>query len=233
MMKNNFSRILLGVGFIAAAVLLVVDQLQLFDFQIGFTTIIFTVIFAALFIKGLFDRSIYLSVFSLAFLAILYSKKLHFASMLSPMMILFVALLVSIGLSLLFTKSIKPKVVINGDIGENTIDENSDDIVIDYRMGDTSRYVHSQHLKSITINASMGDVNVYLDDAQAAGDRVNVNMSASMGDVDFFIPLSWQVENHLNATLGDITVKGKSNGGGPTLVLRGKANMGDVTINYI
>ena len=79
----------------------------------------------------------------------------------------------------------------------------------------------------------MGDVNVYLDDAQAAGDRVNVNMSASMGDVDFFIPLSWQVENHLNATLGDITVKGKSNGGGPTLVLRGKANMGDVTINYI
>lgn len=109
MMKKNFSRILLGVGFIAAAVLLVVDQLQLFDFQIGFTTIIFTAIFVALFIKGLFDRSIYLSVFSLAFLAILYSKKLHFASMLSPMMILFVALLVSIGLSLLLPKVLSQK----------------------------------------------------------------------------------------------------------------------------
>lgn len=233
MMKRSFSRILLGIGFIAAAVLLVVDQLNLFDFKFGVMTIVFSAVFIVLFIKGLFDRSIYLSVFSLAFIAILYAKKLHFAHMLSPMMILFVALLVSIGLSLLFTRSFKPKIVIDKEIGDSFSNENADNIVIDHRMGDTSRYVHSQHLKSIRINASMGDVSLYLDDTKAAGDTVNVNLSASMGDIELYIPLSWQVENHLSTTLGEVTIKGESNGGGPTLVLQGRANMGDVTVNYV
>lgn len=232
-MKKSFSRILLGVGFIAAAVLLVVNQLNLLDFRLGFMTIILGIIFLALVIKGLIDRSIYLTVFSLAFLVITFSKELHIEKMLSPMKILFIALLVAIGLSLLFTHSFRPKVIIDRELGDSTIEENSDNIVIDQHMGDTSRYVHSQNLKSIQINTSMSDVNVYLDDAKAAGDRVDVMLNASMGDVELFVPLSWQVENHLRTTLGDITFKGESNGGGPTLVLQGKSSMGDVTINYV
>lgn len=233
MMKKSFSRILLGVGFIAAAVLLVVNQLNLLSFRLGFMTIILGIIFLALVIKGLIDRSIYLTVFSLAFLVITFSKDLHIEKMLSPMKILFIALLIAIGLSLLFTHSFRPKISVNKEIGDTTVEENGDNIVIDHRMGDTSRYVHSQHLESIQINASMGDINVYLDDAKAAGDRVDVNLNASMGDVTLFVPLSWRVENHLRTTLGDITIKGESNGGGPTLVLQGKANMGDVEINYV
>lgn len=46
-MKNNFSRILWGVGLLAAAVLLVVSQLGLLSFKIGFWMIILTVIFVA------------------------------------------------------------------------------------------------------------------------------------------------------------------------------------------
>ena len=60
-----------------------------------------------------------------------------------------------------------------------------------------------------------------------------MNLTASMGNVNLYIPLSWELENQLSVSLGNVIVKGKSNGGGPTLVLKGRANMGNVVINYI
>lgn len=115
-MKNNFSRILWGVGLLAAAVLLVVSQLGLLSFKIGFWMIILTVIFVACLIKGLLDRSIYVSVFSIAFLVITYAGPLGIKKLLSAWMILFIALLVSIGLSLLFKRSVKPTITIQNHL---------------------------------------------------------------------------------------------------------------------
>ena len=63
-------------------------------------------------IKGLLDRSIYVSVFSIAFLVITYAGPLGIKKLLSAWMILFIALLVSIGLSLLFKRSVKPTITI-------------------------------------------------------------------------------------------------------------------------
>ena len=100
-------------------------------------------------------------------------------------------------------------------------------------VGDSSRYIHSQNLQSINLEASFGNANIYLDDAKAAGDTVVLNLTASMGNVNLYVPLSWQIDNQLSISLGNVIVKGKSNGGGPTLVLKGRANMGNVVINYI
>ena len=88
-------------------------------------------------------------------------------------------------------------------------------------------------MQSITLDASFGNANIYLDDAKAAGDTVILDLTASMGNVNLYIPLSWELENQLSVSLGNVIVKGKSNGGGPTLVLKGRANMGNVVINYM
>jgi len=251
-MKNSFARILWGVGLIAAAALLVISQLGLLSFKISVWTIILTVIFVACLIKGLLDKSIVVSVFSIAFLVITYAGPLGIKKFLSSWMILFIALLVSMGLSLLFKKD--PEIVIkksfhwNDDDDSDDADtetkvthhhvqdviEDGDNIVINQKMaGDSSRYIHSQHLQSITLDASFGNANIYLDDAKAAGDTVILNLTASMGNVNLYIPLSWELENQLSVSLGNVIVKGKSNGGGPTLVLKGRANMGNVVIHYI
>lgn len=235
-MKKNLNRILWGLGLIAAAVLITVDQLHLLTFQLGVMTIIWTIIFGACLIKGLVDRNIYLSVFALAFLVIVYSGPLHIQHLLSVWMILLIALLVAMGLSLLFTKSLKPKITIEKNFrisGDDSRNDSADNIVINQKIGDASRYVHSQHLKSINITTSIGDISVYLDDAQAAGNTVNVNLNSTMGDITLFVPLSWQIDNQLNTSFGNVTIKGQSTGRGPTLVLRGRSNLGDVTINYI
>lgn len=251
-MKNSFARILWGVGLIAAAALLVISQLGLLSFKISVWTIILTVIFVACLIKGLLDKSIVVSVFSIAFLVITYAGPLGIKKFLSSWMILFIALLVSMGLSLLFKKD--PEIVIkksfhwNDDDDSDDADtetkvthhhvqdviEDGDNIVINQKMaGDSSRYIHSQNLQLINLEASFGNANIYLDDAKAAGDTVVLNLTASMGNVNLYVPLSWQIDNQLSISLGNVIVKGKSNGGGPTLVLKGRANMGNVVINYI
>lgn len=79
--------------------------------------------------------------------------------------------------------------------------DNGDNIVISEKMSSTSRYVHSQHLETVTVNVSMGDVNVYLDSAKPAGDEVVANINMSMGDIIFiFQPLGELIIN-LNINL--------------------------------
>lgn len=250
-MKAKWGRIVWGVGFIAAAIFLVVDQLNLLPVAIGFWSIFWTVIFAASLITSLFNKNLYGSIFSIAFLLIVYAKPLHI-EVLSPWTILLVALLASIGLSLVFRKSFKPTVIINGErvnanwsdlkndhsfkadnvMTDTSFGVDSDNVVISEKMSDASRYVHSQNLKTITINSTMGDIDVYLDDARAAGDEVIVNINSSMSDIALYIPKDWQVVNNLQGGFGDVEID-YSKADGPKLILQGKQNMGDLGVHHI
>ncbi len=250
-MKAKWGRIVWGVGFIAAAIFLVVDQLNLLPVAIGFWSIFWTVIFTASLITSLFNKNLYGSIFSIAFLLIVYVKPLHI-EVLSPWTILLVALLASIGLSLVFRKSFKPTVIINGErvnanwsdlkndhsfkadnvLNDTSFGVNSDNVVISEKMSDASRYVHSQNLKTITINSTMGDIDVYLDDARAAGDEVIVNINSSMSDIALYIPKDWQVVNNLQGGFGDVEIY-YSKADCPKFILQGKQNMGDLGVHHI
>ena len=96
-MKAKWSRIFWGVGLIAAAVFLVIDQLHLLPFTIGFWAIFWTVVFAASLITSIINKNLYGSIFSIAFLLIIYAKPLHIAA-LAPWTILLVAFLISAGI---------------------------------------------------------------------------------------------------------------------------------------
>ncbi len=112
-MKAKWSRIFWGVGLIAAAVFLVIDQLHLLPFTIGFWAIFWTVVFVASLITSVINKNLYGAIFSIAFLVIVYAKPLHISA-LSPWTILLVAILVSAGISLIFRNSFKPTIIING-----------------------------------------------------------------------------------------------------------------------
>ena len=129
-------------------------------------------------------------------------------------------ILISAGISLIFRKSFKPTVIINGkkvdanwsDLKNKTFDSDnvitdssfgvdSDNVVISGKMSEASRYIHSQNLKTVTIDSTMGEVSVYLDGAKAAGDEVIMNDNTSMCDVNGYIPSGWQVENNMQNSL--------------------------------
>lgn len=249
-MKAKWSRIFWGVGLIAAAVFLVIDQLHLLPFTIGFWAIFWTVVFVASLITSVINKNLYGAIFSIAFLVIVYAKPLHISA-LSPWTILLVAILVSAGISLIFRNSFKPTIIINGKkvnanwsdlinknfkadnvITDNSFGVDSDNVVISGKMTEASRYIHSQNLKTVTIDSSMGDVSVYLDDAQAAGDEVIMNINTSMCDVDVYIPSDWQVENNMQNSLSDVDID-HSKGTGTKLILQGRNTMGDLTVKHV
>lgn len=249
-MKAKWSRIFWGVGLIAAAVVLVIDQLHLLPFTIGFWAIFWTVVFVASLITSVINKNLYGAIFSIAFLVIVYAKPLHISA-LSPWTILLVAILVSAGISLIFRNSFKPTIIINGKkvnanwsdlinknfkadnvITDNSFGVDSDNVVISGKMTEASRYIHSQNLKTVTIDSSMGDVSVYLDDAKAAGDEVIMNINTSMCDVDVYIPSDWQVENNMQNSLSDVDID-HSKGTGTKLILQGRNTMGDLTVKHV
>ena len=117
-------------------------------------------------------------------------------------------------------------------LNDTSFGVNSDNVVISEKMSDASRYVHSQNLKTITINSTMGDIDVYLDDARAAGDEVIVNINSSMSDIALYIPKDWQVVNNLQGGFGDVEID-YSKADGPKLILQGKQNMGDLGVHHI
>ncbi|MCH3997434.1 MAG: LiaF-related protein [Lactobacillus amylovorus] len=249
-MKAKWSRIFWGVGLIAAAVFLVIDQLHLLPFTIGFWAIFWTVVFVASLITSVINKNLYGAIFSIAFLVIVYAKPLHISA-LSPWTILLVAILVSAGISLIFRNSFKPTIIINGKkvnanwsdlinknfkadnvITDNSFGVDSDNVVISGKMTEASRYIHSQNLKTVTIDSSMGDVSVYLDDAKAAGDEVIMNINTSMCDVNVYIPSDWQVENNMQNNFSDVDID-HSEGTGTKLILQGKNTMGDLNIKHV
>lgn len=116
---------------------------------------------------------------------------------------------------------------------DTTSSDSGDNIVISEKMSSTARYVHSQHLETVTVNVSMGDVDVYLDSAKPAGDEVIANINMSMGDLNFYIPTSWRVDNRLERKFVDFTIDGDQPTNGPILVLQGRANMGDITVKRV
>lgn len=249
-MKAKWSRIFWGVGLIAAAVFLVIDQLHLLPFTIGFWAIFWTVVFVASLITSVINKNLYGAIFSIAFLVIVYAKPLHISA-LSPWTILLVAILVSAGISLIFRNSFKPTIIINGKkvnanwsdlinknfkaddvITDNSFGVDSDNVVISGKMTEASRYIHSQNLKTITIDSTMGEVSVYLDDAKAAGDEVIMNVNTSMCDVNVYIPSDWQVENNMQNNFSDVDID-HSEGTGTKLILQGKNTMGDLNIKHV
>lgn len=258
MSRTHSKRIILGLALLLAAVFLVLDQLHLVALHVGFWSVVWTVVFAVGAIFSLMNKSISGTVFSIAFLLIIYAKPLHIQAIV-PWTVLVAAALISVGLNMLFKRNFKPNVVVNGkkvnvnwsDLKNLKYEVNSDkngkksqttvesndgeNVVISSKMGDVSRFIHSKNLRSVSVNSSMGDVKVYLDDAKAAGDVVYANINVSLGDVTFYLPGNWKVRSNIDSGFGEISIpdRPKKDSDGPTLILQGKSSMGDLTVKYI
>lgn len=246
-MKPKVSRVFWGIFFLACATFVVLNQMGIWTYKLGFWAVVGSIIFLLTLIDGIINLRITESVFSIAFILMIFAQPLHITKLV-PWTLLLAALLISIGLGIIFRnrfhtvvyahKKIKnfndKRKSISDNIFTNTVsNDKGAHVVINQTMSDTSRYIHSKELEDITIKAKMSDINVYLDDAEAKGDLVTLNLDTLMCEVTIYLPLSWQIDDQTASGLGAINIYGQSNGGGPTLRLLGKQSMGNISIKYI
>lgn len=248
-MKNAVYRIFWGIFFLACAGYAIASQLGVLHYQLSFWSILGTIIFALSLIDGLLNLRIFETIFSIAFLLMVYAGPLHITRLV-PWTILLAALLIAIGLNILFRNRFHTVVYANKRMRqlrrkrENFFDnfftnaaasDNSSHVIIEQRLSDSSRYIDSRELESIDVTGRMSDISLYLDKAQAASEEVDMHLDLSMSSLTIYLPLSWQVENNLASTFAfdDLEIDGSSNGGGPTLVISGRTSMSDVKIEYV
>lgn len=101
-MKKKHTSTIWGIILIGVAVILVLSQLGLLgNIKVGLWTLLLTALFVITLIQGIFHISFSGILFSIAFLYIIYDDYLGITA-LTPWTVLVVALLGSIGLSMIF-----------------------------------------------------------------------------------------------------------------------------------
>lgn len=227
-----------GLLFIFAAVLIVLNQ---FVFISGINTfdIVLTIIFGGIIIKSIMRLNFWGILFPIAFLCILYSKEWHMTGF-TPWPVLLTALLLSIGLSMIFKNHnycFYHRHHINGSSGfsQNIIDEQDGKVVnCSGSLGEFTKYVKSDDFKRANIKCSLGEMQVYFDNAIMASNKADIYLDVSLGNAGLYIPKSWNVVNDLNVFLGNVEDNySNSDPASPTVTIHGKVSMANVEINHI
>lgn len=234
-----------GLFLILAAIFAVGSQFGAFH-GFGFWTIAATVLLAAIFIEGLIRLNFFGILAPAAICYALYSGPLHWPQINFWLLIL-AAVLASSGLEVLFGRwhhrhwhdCCGHHWHGSGD-GEcfqsNTEDIDSDSPTAKVSFGSSSKYLHSQNLKSGRFAVSFGELDVYFDQVQLCPEGAEVLVDCSFGEMKLFLPRSWQVTDHLHANLGavqDDVRREAANPSAPRLTLTGSTSFGNIEIHYI
>lgn len=148
--RFRFSNLFWGLLLILMAVFMILSKMGLIK-GISVWSVFFTVVFGALLIRGLIKRSFPSIFFSIAFLCIIYDEQLGITA-LTPWTVLLAALLLSIGMEILFHKKRSyRKFVTFGD----------DDVIDAQTRGDSD----NKHVFGINIDIERDD------DKEANDDR--------------------------------------------------------------
>lgn len=233
-----------GSFFILGAGLLVASRLGWISAQFGFWQLLTGIFLLAIVIFSVAHRTISGTVFGLAFLAILFAKPLGITA-LAPWTILGVALLVTIGLSLILNPHnyFKTKFYSyrsnqnnhwNGQATTERMTTDEAETTVRVNMSSSIRYLQSQNFTHARIDARLGNVKLYLTDVRLAPTGATIDVSASLSGVELYLPKDWPVKFALANNLADIDEKGQHlPGNGPTVVIQGNLSLSGLVIYYV
>lgn len=211
------------------------------DPGIGVFRLLIGILLAAVMIKSIISVSIEGICFSAAFLIIVFSEEIGMPPV-SPFRILLAALLLSLGLNLIFGNQLRKmrknrRESYRGIEGyEQVVDnETCDHIEVRLKFGSIVKYVESDNFVSGDLSASFGALTVYFDNAVIQNASAEVYADASFGEIKLFIPKAWKVENTITSNFAGVNEHGSTQWTeeGKILYLRGNVNFGAVEIYYI
>jgi hypothetical protein len=113
-------------------------------------------------------------------------------------------------------------------------DEDSDEFQVAAVMGGKKFCCHAEHLRSGTVIASMGGVDIDLRDATLDPAGANLELKATMGGVQAVVPDTWAVEVNSVAVIGgvdtDVTAPEDLPDDAPRLFIDAVTRMGGVLV---
>lgn len=230
-----------GLFFLLSGVFVIFSQLGFFG-TIGVASVLVSILLLAIMIKSLIRRE-WVGIFvPLAFLYMIYSAPLKLIAI-SPWILIASALLISIGMSIIFKKKWhnygQSNKWCNHDWDNHAhvnekIDANNPYAGVS--MSSSSIYLHADNLQGGHFNCNLGTLEVYFDEVKMSGDSVELFLDCNLGTIKMYIPRDWSVTENLNLNLADVKYKTRfapRSEGAPGITLTGSVTLGDVQIFYI
>lgn len=237
MRRGRLKSIVWGLLLIVSALFIVLSVMGYID-NVGPVKTIFTILFAGIAITSLIDLNFFGVFFPMAFVGMIYDSRLGIEK-LTPWPILGIALLLTIGFSLIFKKKEhffhknysegRDEYLIDMD------DENGEVINCKAEFNESVKYIHSKNLKKINVKSTFGGVKLYLDGSEIPSKSAGLDLDVSFGGVELYIPKDWDVKIHGAASFGSIVEKNHAsiNDISPVLHLTGSVKFGGVEITYV
>lgn len=233
MKKKN---ILWGSLLILTAIFIFVNKLGYFE-EISLIKIIFTAILIGLMVTSIIHVNFAGILFPAAFICIMFEEEWRITQ-LTPWPVLAIALLGSIGLSMIFKNYHIPLCHYDRskNDGFNEVIEESDSNFVDcfVSFGSSIKYINSDNFERANIKCSFGAMKVYFDNANIISDKADIFLDVSFSGVELYIPKTWNVIKQSNTTFGAVEEKNrKLDLNGPKVTLRGTVSFSGVEIFYI
>lgn len=227
-----------GGIFILIALYIIVSRLGLFP-KIPVMTIIFTVLFAAWALKGLFTLSSFDFFIPVGCLGIMYDDKLGIEAI-TPWTWWFAIILLAIGFDMIL-KNVKKSRQHSSKNGHRNHSGNVEDIQdgdtirVKNMFSDISKYVNSTTFTGADIENSFGQANVYFNNAiMPAGVNGQINISNLFGETNVYIPRTWRVEVKPSSVFGNVKIHGQGNYDMDAhfLVIKADCSFGEINIYF-
>lgn len=242
-MKTS-QRIFWGLILIGTAVFLVLNQMGLITATVGIGTIAMGIICLAIMVSSIANRSFGGFFFSIGLAWLMFWRVLRLPEV-SWTVVLAVVILLTIGFNILFPNKSRKHHAHNkweaygdeGQVGEHQQvcnEEKDGQVYLSNSFGATAKYIQTQDLRGADIKNSFGEMKVYFDGAVINNSPVIVHVENSFGELQLFVPNSWNVQHDVNVFAGEFQENNKTTGNGePVVKIEGNVSFGEIQVTYV
>lgn len=224
-----------GLMMILTAILIILYQFELFP-GIGVFDIVVTVIMIAVIIISARRINFWGIFFPLAVICIIFDNELNITGF-TPWTILLSAFFLSLGLSLIFKRDghLFINIGSNGDFNSSYINEqDGNTVTCSTVFGDTIKYINTDDFQRANIKTVFGDVKMYFDNAKIPSEKADIYLDVVFGDVDLYVPMTWNIVNKTHAVFGDFSIlRNNVVSDSPVVNIYGNVIFGDVKVIYV
>ncbi|OCN03812.1 hypothetical protein A4S06_04390 [Erysipelotrichaceae bacterium MTC7] len=235
---NKKTNWLWGLLFIGLGLFIVLAPM--FDLSINLTHMIFTVLLLVVAVSNVKYRNWFLIVMPLCLAFWINRSYLEFDNVVGFWPLMGAGAFVSIGLSILFKNSSYRYNHIQYRNSSKHMDaskESSHDeniIRISSSLSGSVQYIHSQSLKQITADVSLGTLQLYLQQAKLDPAGATIKLDVSLGEMKLYIPREWNTQVDVTSSLGGVDETFHERDYSlPKLTIIGQVSLGHLEIIYI
>lgn len=134
----------------------------------------------------------------------------------------------TIGFGMLFSR------IFNSKAYDPEVVENEGLVQFGVLFGGGARYVNTDKLEEAKLKCRFGGMEVYFDNAELLGDKALIDVDASFGGVELYIPKKWEVVNNMRMAMGAVEYVGERDEEAEKVInLVGNVSFGAVEVHYV